>query len=108
MDESPTGGTAEAEEAAAEAHNKSNDPDDIIDALEAAEAKYDEAHPDDAAGALIHFHFIHFIQAHAGQTQQAQLGMYRSNQLPPANSSIQSSHLACPSPNIFLFFCRFG
>ena len=50
LDESPADGTAEAEEAAAEAHNRSNDPDDIIDALEAAEAKHDEAHPDNAAG----------------------------------------------------------
>lgn len=43
-------GTMEAEEAAARAHNRSDDPDDIMDALEAAEAKYDKAHPEEAAG----------------------------------------------------------
>ncbi|KAA6424116.1 MAG: hypothetical protein FRX49_06075 [Trebouxia sp. A1-2] len=43
-------GTTEAEEAATRAHKRSDDPDDIMDALEAAEAKYDKAHPEEAAG----------------------------------------------------------
>ena len=39
-----------AESAVADAHNKSNDPDDVIAALEAAEAKYDQANPDESFG----------------------------------------------------------
>ncbi|DBB01419.1 TPA: hypothetical protein ACH3X1_000083 [Trebouxia sp. C0004] len=42
-------GTKEAEEAAARAHNRSDDPDDIMDALEAAEAEYHKAQ-EEAAG----------------------------------------------------------
>ncbi len=43
-------GTIEAEEAAARAHTRSDDPDDVINALEAAEANYDKAHPEETAG----------------------------------------------------------
>jgi hypothetical protein len=43
-------GTAEAEEAAARAHKRSDDPGDVLDELEAAEAEYDKAHPEEAAG----------------------------------------------------------
>ena len=50
MDGPDLEGTAEAEEAAARAHKRSDDPDDVLDALEAAEAKYDETHPEEAAG----------------------------------------------------------
>lgn len=38
-----------AETAAAKAHGRSDDPDDIIDALETAEDKYDKSHPDSDA-----------------------------------------------------------
>ncbi len=50
MDGPDLEGITEAEEAAARAHNRSDDPDDVMDALEAAEAKYDKAHPEEAAG----------------------------------------------------------
>ena len=49
LDTPPTSGTAEAEEAAAKAHSKSDNPDDIMDALAAAEAKHNKTHPEDAA-----------------------------------------------------------
>lgn len=39
-----------AEIAAADAHGQSNNPDDVIAALEAAEAKYDQANPEQSLG----------------------------------------------------------
>ena len=62
MDEADTEGTAEAEQAAAKAHDATDEPDDIMNALEAAEAKYDKAHPEEAvgAGALV-IQTMHFI-----------------------------------------------
>ena len=50
MDDADTEGTAEAEQAAAKAHDTMDEPDDIVNALEAAEAKYDKAHPEEAVG----------------------------------------------------------
>lgn len=50
MDEVDTEGTAAAEQAAARAHDTTDEPDDIVDALEVAEAKYDKEHPEEAAG----------------------------------------------------------
>lgn len=53
MDGPEADGTAEAEEAAAKAHGKSDNPDDVMDALEAAEAVYNQAHPEETAGRLL-------------------------------------------------------
>ena len=50
MDGPDLEGTIEAEEAAARAHTRSDDPDDVIHALEAAEANYYKAHPEETAG----------------------------------------------------------
>lgn len=50
LDSTDNEGTAEAEQAAAKAHDTTDEPDSIMDALEAAEAKYDEQHPEEAAG----------------------------------------------------------
>lgn len=62
MDDADTEGMAEAEQAAAKAHDTTDEPDDIMNALEAAEAKYDKAHPEEAAGpgALV-IQTLHFI-----------------------------------------------
>lgn len=49
LDDADTEGTAEAEQAAAQAHDVTDEPDEIVNALEAAEAKYAKDHPEDAA-----------------------------------------------------------
>lgn len=49
MDDAETEGTAEAEHAAAQAHNITDEPDEIVNALEVAEAKYAKDHPEEAA-----------------------------------------------------------
>ena len=59
MDGPDTDGTAEAEAAAAKAHDKSDNPDDVMDALEAAEAVYNQAHPEETAGGLLLVLLIH-------------------------------------------------
>ena len=57
-------GMAEAEQAAAAAHDKSHEPDDIIDALEAAEAKHEDLHPEEATHSGEHRHHAisHLLQ----------------------------------------------
>ena len=49
LDDTDMEGTAEAEQAAARAHDTTDEPDVIVDALEAAEAKYAKDHPEEAA-----------------------------------------------------------
>ena len=63
LDNTDIEGTAEAEHAAAKAHDTTDEPDSIVDALEAAEAKYDEQHPEEAAGLykLSNLNSLHII-----------------------------------------------
>lgn len=49
LDDADAEGTAEAEQAAARAHDTTDEPNEIVNALEAAEAKYAKDHPEEAA-----------------------------------------------------------